>query len=166
MLTFVLNSFVLQLTRPLNCISYLLVAFGRLPNQVSLLLCFFLFVCYRMRISNEQSLLVASCQSTWCLVRVYVQVVVVAMVFMLTFFHMPKLDQPIITVRPVLGVPVGMQVARCASRHDNPLSRVAFQFQQSSASFDGSHRCLGLDTGLCMGRGRHCAAVRRARRAR
>ena len=25
------------------------------------------------------------------------------MVGMMTFFHMPKLDQPIITVRPVLG---------------------------------------------------------------
>ena len=35
MMTFVLNTFLLDLTHPLNCISYLLGAFGRLPNQVS-----------------------------------------------------------------------------------------------------------------------------------
>ncbi len=35
MMTFVLNSFFLQITDPLKCVSYLLSAFGRLQNQVS-----------------------------------------------------------------------------------------------------------------------------------
>ena len=36
MLTFVINSFIAQITNPLYCVSYLLIAFGRLPNQVKL----------------------------------------------------------------------------------------------------------------------------------
>jgi len=35
MLTFVINSFIAQVTNPQSCISYVLIAFGRLPNQVS-----------------------------------------------------------------------------------------------------------------------------------
>ena len=38
----------------------------------------------------------------------FLQIIVVAMVCMMTFFHMPKLDQPVITVRPVQGVTFGM----------------------------------------------------------
>jgi hypothetical protein len=122
MLTFVVSSFILQLAKPLSCVSYLLIAFGRLPNQVSLTL-----PTPPMRIlagvpvpavpqydlGDTPSLCLDGTRLT--LYLDVLQVIVVAMVCMMTFFHMPKLDQPIITVTPALKPLAFWRILLCVS---------------------------------------------------